>query len=49
MARHILGTHRFLHLVICNRCGLKWDAATCDRAAVGTHIRDCQPDLAVTR
>jgi hypothetical protein len=38
------GTHRFLHLLVCDGCGLRRDRET--RAAeVEEHVRECQPGL----
>ena len=44
--KKILGTHQFLSLWVCNRCGHKWDQRECNRAEIRRHLAECQPDLA---
>jgi hypothetical protein len=45
--RKIPGTHRFLGLIACNRCGRKWAQET-SASDIREHTAACQPGLAVT-
>lgn len=46
MARKIPGTHGFLHLTVCNACGLRRDKSSPEQLAeLAGHVRECQPEL----
>jgi hypothetical protein len=43
------GSHTFLGLVTCNRCGQKEPATREGFTTMASHIRECQPDLDAPR